>query len=139
LFQTQGETQVSIVRRIIDILAERIVPLVGSAIASRLEALVALEHAEDQNELENRARQFEDEDKPHLAAALRSRATQINPESPGSQGLSMIRRLHEDQSELSTPLLERTSLTESDNPPALARPPRKRASARRSRRSQPEE
>jgi DNA-binding ferritin-like protein len=133
---------VNIVRRIIDILAERIVPLVGSAIASRLEALVALEHAEHQNELEDRARQFEDEDKPHLAAALRSRASQINPESPASQGLTMIRRLHEDQSELSTPLLERTSSADShmpDNSAALVQPARKRSSPRRNRRSQPEE
>ena len=96
----------SIVRRIIDILVERTVPTIGSLLVSRLETVVTLEEAEHRNELEDRARQFESEGKPQLAAALRARAAEINPANPGSQGLAVIRRLQQADGEASAPLIE---------------------------------
>ena len=49
----------SIIQRIVQIFVERTVPLVTSLLASRLEGLIALEQAEQQDELEERARQFD--------------------------------------------------------------------------------
>ena len=96
----------SIIRRIIDILVERTVPTIGGLLVSRLETVVTLEEAEHRNELEERARQFESEGKPQLAAALRARAAEINPADPGSHGLAVIRRLQQAGAETSAPLLE---------------------------------
>ena len=95
----------SIIRRIIDILVERTVPTIGGLLVSRLETVVTLEEAEHRNELEERARQFDSEGKPQLAAALRARAAEINSADPGSQGLAVIRRLQQADAETSTPLL----------------------------------
>ncbi len=125
----------NIVRRIIEILTERAVPIVGSLFASRLETLAALEQAQQQDELEGRARQFEEEGKPHLAASLRAQASRINPDSPGAYGLAVIRRLDEEHAEQAdaTRLLQDDSSSNgqqtADDPP-----PPKKSSRRRSRR-----
>ena len=98
----------NIVQRVIEILAERTVAVVGSLFASRLETTVAIEEARHQDELEERAQQFDDDGKPHLATRLRARASQIDSRSPGSYGLSLIRQLEQDQEhqQQATPLLE---------------------------------
>ena len=122
----------NIVRRIIEILTDRAVPIVGSLFATRLETLAALEQAEQQDELEDRARRFEEDGKPHLAAALRAQASRINPDSPGAYGLAVIRRLdqeHSDSAE-SIPLLEDhasgNGQQETSNPPSPKKSPRRR-------------
>lgn len=88
----------NMVSRVMDILAERAAAIIGAVFASRLETLATMQQTEHQNELEDRARQLEKEGKPHLAATLRSRAANINPDDPGAQGQCIIRHLQEEDS-----------------------------------------
>ena len=111
----------SIVRRMMEILAERAVALVGSLFASRLESIVALEDIEHHNAMEERARELEQQGKPQLAAALRARAAQISPDALAAHGLCVLRRLEQEEKESPTLLLtgqhERTeSSTPADQP-----------------------
>lgn len=132
----------NIVRRIIDILVERTVPIVGALFASRLETLAALEQAELQNEIEQRARQFEEDGKPHLAAALRARAASIDPEDPGAQGACVIRRLEQDSAAHGLPLFENSQDTNGSATERLStpsQPRRRRTAARGNRRGEPNE
>ena len=126
----------NIVRRIIDTLAQRAVAIVGALLASRLETLTALEQAEQQDELEERARQFEKDGKAHLAEALRSRAARVDPDNPGAQGFSIIRQLEQDSSEHVLPLLQdnqNTDASSSEGPSTSTQPRRRRTTARRGR------
>jgi len=107
----------NIIQRIVQIFVERTVPLVTSLLASRLEGLIALEQAEHQDELEERARQFEQDGKPLLAAALRARAARIDPDKPGFQGLSIIQHLEADSSDATVSLLESAPATDRAAPP----------------------
>lgn len=126
----------SIIQRIVQIFVERTVPLVTSLLASRLEGLVALEQAEQQDELEERARQFEQDGKPLLAAALRTRAARIDPDRPGFQGLSIIQHLEADSSDIQVPLLESPPAAEvgASTPDISAEEPQSRLPGRRMRR-----
>lgn len=72
------------IRRILDVLVERFVASVGSLLAARVETVAALLHAEQQDELEQRARQFEVDGKQHLAEDLRWRAAQLAQSTPGA-------------------------------------------------------
>jgi hypothetical protein len=85
----------SIVRSIINILVDRMVPAIGSLLVSRLETIVTIEEADQQNELEDKARQLEADGKPQLAAALRAKAGLISLENPGARGLCIIRNLQQ--------------------------------------------
>jgi hypothetical protein len=89
----------SIVRSIINILVDRMVPAIGSLLVSRLETIVTIEEADQQNELEDKARQLETDGKPQLAAALRTKAALITLESPGARGLSIVRNLQQQSQE----------------------------------------
>jgi len=117
----------NLVRRIVEILIERFVGVVSTLFASRFETLAALEHAEQQNELEERARQFEDEGKPNLAAALRSRAAEISTESPAAMGGRVISELQHQHAQLEAPRVVQTPTTD-DGPSA---PPQSQASDNR--------
>jgi len=86
----------NLVRRVVEILVERFVASVGSLFAARIETLAALEHAQQQDELQERARRFEDEGKPHLAAKVRSRAAEILTESPGATGHNVVCQLQQE-------------------------------------------
>ena len=125
------------VRRVVDILVERFIASVGSLFAARIETVSALMHAEQQDELEERARQFEEDGKSHLAADLRSRASQLASETPGASGHQTFRNLGHDQAELDTPRIAQAT-TEDNVAPADEQPaepttrrPAKRRSCRR--------
>ena len=90
----------NLVRRVVDILIGRLIATVGTMFATRLDTLAALEHAEQQDELEERARRFEDEGKTHLADVLRSRAAEISTENPNAMGHDVICQLGQQQTEL---------------------------------------
>jgi hypothetical protein len=147
----------NVVRRIIDILTERAAAIMGALFVSRLETLAALQQADHENELEDRAQQLEQEGKPHLAATLRSRAAGINPEDPGAQGQCIIRRLQRETSnrsllssepQVSTPAGTSEGASGSDEPLPHATfdkttndapPQRRKTVARPRRRSAPRE
>ncbi len=111
----------NLVQRIAQILTERVVAVVGSLFASQVESLVALQQAEQLDELEERARQFELAGKPHLATVLRTRAQRINPDNPGILGQSIIRHLETEATDPHMPLLE-TAVAAEDGPTVAAPP-----------------
>ena len=123
-------------RRVVDIIVDRFVATVGSLFASQLDTFATLKQADQQDELEERARQFEDEGKPHLAADLRARASQIIAESPGAAGHTVIRQLQHEQAQLETPLLPEPTSTSDDFPAQeeTSEPAKRRPARRRSRR-----
>jgi hypothetical protein len=65
------------IRWILKRIAERIVPLVGDALAGTLATMLSLGRAEQQNELEEAARRYDAEDKPQIAQALRQQASKL--------------------------------------------------------------
>ena len=83
----------NVIRRVVDIFVQRFVASVGSMLAARMETVAALMHAEQQDELEQRARQLEADGKPHLADDLRSRASQLARVNTGLPAIRMCRVL----------------------------------------------
>lgn len=63
----------NILSRFFDRLAERLTGLLASLISSRFQTLQAVDLAEQQSELEEHARRYEQEGKPAIAAAMRER------------------------------------------------------------------
>lgn len=72
------------IRWILRRIAERIVPLVGDALAGTLATMLSLNRAEQQNELEEAARRYDAEDKPQIAQALRQQATKLTACDPAA-------------------------------------------------------
>ena len=127
----------NLARRVVEILVERFIASVGSLFAARIETVAALMHAEQQDELEERARQLEEDGKSHLAADLRSRASQLASETPGASGHQIFRNLVHDQAEFDTPRIAQATAQDdvgpADDPPAEPTTPRpaRRRSCRR--------
>ncbi|MCC6127455.1 MAG: hypothetical protein IT426_21055 [Pirellulales bacterium] len=90
------EKNMNILRRVVNVIAERIVALVGGMISARVETFVILEETEQRNELENRACQLEEEGKPQLAAVLRNRVGKLHADQPAAQGFRIIEQLQAD-------------------------------------------
>ena len=92
----------NVVRRVIEIMAERAIALIGSLFATCLETIVTLETIEHHNAMEDRARELEQQGKPQLAEALRARAGRISPDGLAAHGLCILRRLDKEQQESSS-------------------------------------
>jgi len=129
----------NLVRRVVEILVERFIASVGSLFAARIETVAALMHAEQQDELEERARQLEEDGKGHLAADLRSRASQLASATPGASGHELFEKLQCEHAELDVPLITQAT-AEQDDPQADDEPieskparPTRRRSCRRSK------
>jgi hypothetical protein len=75
-------------------MTERAMTTAGVLFVTRLEAEAALEEAECQNVLEQRAQQLEAEGKSHLAAALRAKAARITVDAPGDLAIHALEHLH---------------------------------------------
>jgi hypothetical protein len=75
-------------------MTERAMTTAGVLFVTRLEAEAALEEAECQNVLEQRAQQLEAEGKTHLAAALRAKAARITTDAPGELAIHALEHLH---------------------------------------------
>ena len=124
----------SFIRRVMDSLIERFVALLSTLSLSRLNTLAAMEQAEQQDELEERARRFEDEGKVHLAADLRARACQIRADTPGAAGHDRVSQFPHEQAEPDLPRIAAVPDTEGD--PAAeelpAQSPNRRSARRRS-------
>ncbi len=76
-------------------LLQRLLPLFGGLFASQVETGIVLEQAEQLNQIEERARQFEREGKAELAEALRRQFTRIQSDDPGRTGLRILENLGE--------------------------------------------
>lgn len=90
---------------ITDRLVERALPSIGSFMASALQRMLILGHAEHHNELEEQARRYEAAGKPHLAELIRSEAKQLTLADPFSSAPSISERLTGDaQPQFSLPI-----------------------------------
>ncbi len=107
-------------------------PIVGGALASRLETMVMLEQVGQQDELEERARQLEREGKTDLAKTIRRRALDVDPNEPGGQGKAILTRLCNE-----TPPDGNPALLEHGPEEVEAKPRRRRRTSRRNGNSQP--
>ncbi|NQU19776.1 MAG: hypothetical protein HQ567_00725 [Candidatus Nealsonbacteria bacterium] len=76
--------------RVLNFLVSPLLPVIGALFSSEVEKLVALAEIDQQDEIEERARNLEAEGKTHLASRLRQRASQISTDRPGHYGTQII-------------------------------------------------
>ena len=81
---------------ITDRLVERALPSIGSFMASALQRMLILGHAEHHNQLEEQARRYEAAGKPHLAKLIRDEAKGLNLSDPFSSAPAICERLTDD-------------------------------------------
>lgn len=120
----------SVMQRILDAISQRVAAIVSGAVASRVETMAVLEQVDQQDALEERARQLEKEGKNELAESLRRRILQADHSNPGAQGQAVLASLCiEAQPEDGPALLEDTS--------SKSAPPKRRKRATRRVASEP--
>ncbi|MEM6467936.1 MAG: hypothetical protein AAF802_00095 [Planctomycetota bacterium] len=81
---------------ITDRLVERALPSIGSFMASALQRMLILGHAEHHNQLEEQARRYEAAGKPHLAKLIRDEASEMTLNDPFSSAPGICERLTDD-------------------------------------------
>lgn len=81
---------------ITDRLVERALPSIGSFMASALQRMLILGHADHHNQLEEQARRYESAGKPHLAKLIRDEAEQMTLSDPFSSAPTICERLTDD-------------------------------------------
>ena len=84
---------------ITDRLVERAIPSIGSFLASALQRMLILGHAEHHNQLEEQARRYEAAGKPHLAKLIRDEAEQLSLSDPFSSAPTICERLTDESHE----------------------------------------
>ena len=89
--------------RVLNFLVSPLLPVIGALFSSEVEKLVALAEIDQQDEIEERARNLEAEGKTHLASRLRQRASQISTDRPGHYGTQIIGHLEQDCKQLAGP------------------------------------
>jgi hypothetical protein len=77
-------------------LRQRLHALLWGTLASDVETTAALDYADNLDRLEERARQYEEEGKGHLAQLLRQRAAAISLDAPGSTAVKAIAELSDE-------------------------------------------
>ncbi len=123
----------SVMRRILDAISQRVAAIVGGAVASRVETMAVLEQVDQQDALEERARQLDKEGKNELAESLRRRMLGVDNNNPGAQGQAVFASLCcEIPSEGGSPLLEDASKESAPKPKRRKRATRRVASQRES-------
>jgi len=126
----------SVMQRLLDAISQRVAAIVGGAVASRVETMAVLEQVDQQDALEERARQLENEGKNELAESLRRRMLGVDNNNPGAQGQAVFVSLCSETPPDGGPALLEDAAKEST--PAPKR--RKRATRRvASQRESPEE
>ncbi len=88
---------------IMDRLVERALPSIGSFMASALQRMLILGHADHHNQLEDQARRYEAAGKPHLAKLIRDQAEEMTLSDPFSGAPKISERLTDDSTQ--TPAL----------------------------------
>ena len=78
---------------IMDRLVERALPSVGGFMASALQRMLILGHAEHHNQLEEQARRYEASGKPQLAKMIREEAGNLSMTDPFSSAPAICDRL----------------------------------------------
>lgn len=111
----------SVMQRILDAISQRIAAMVSGAVASRVETMVVLEQVDQQEAIEDRARQLEKDGKPHLAETLRHRMLRIDPVNPAGQGQAILARLADEASTPETPALSAPEPEQEESSPRRRR------------------
>ncbi len=75
-------------------LSERLAAMIASMFSSTVETMHALSQAEQQSQLEDAARKYEEEGKTEIAAALRQRASGLTSDNPASEGVAILDNLN---------------------------------------------
>lgn len=83
----------SVLHQFREILTQRLQAILWRSVASDLETDAVLHDVENLDRIEQRARQFEAEGKPHLAEMLRMRAARIDADSPGGTAAAALQNL----------------------------------------------
>ena len=122
-----------VIQHFLDHLAQRLVVIVAQLVSSSVETLHASEQAEQQSRLEDLARQYEADDKPHVAATLRRRADALTSADPAQEALPILGNLTEEKADGgSTPRLQSSG---TDGLPELVTTQRRSKTTRRKRSS----
>ncbi|QDT13475.1 hypothetical protein [Planctomycetes bacterium K23_9] len=88
-----------------DRLVERALPSIGSFMASALQRMLILGHADHHNQLEEQARRYEAAGKPHLAKLIRDQAQEMSLNDPLSSAPEICERLTDDsQADMGLPV-----------------------------------
>ena len=86
LMSAPNHTEVSMFQKstqwFVDRLVERMLPTVGTFLASALQRMLILGHADHHSQLEDQARRYESAGKPHLAELIRRESAQLNLDEP---------------------------------------------------------
>ena len=115
----------------IEKLIERLVPLVATSVSSTFQTIHALGQAEQQDQLEEAARRYENEGKVEIARELRQRAAQLTSTNPANEGTEIYREVvGEDLPKLSQERKPVANLTAVENAPTRPRKAKGRASAK---------
>ena len=77
----------------VDRLIEKIFPAVGSFFAASLQRMLVLGHAEQHDQLEEQARLYEEQGKPHLAAMIRDQAKDLSIADPLAASDAIVGRI----------------------------------------------
>lgn len=88
-----------------DGIMQRISPLFTGWFTARTEAHFLNAHIQMLSDLEDRARQLEEEGKDHLAEWLRNSAQRISTENPAESGLNLVAHLAKDNAIASLPFM----------------------------------
>jgi hypothetical protein len=116
----------SVMQKILDAISQRVASLVGGAVASRVETMVVLEQVDQQDAIEERARQLEKEGKTDLAESLRRRMLQEDHNNPGAQGQAIFASLCIEMApEVNPAMLEDASRESAPAPKRRKRAPRR--------------
>lgn len=79
----------------VDRLVERSLPAIGSFMASALQRMLILGHAEHHNQLEEQARCYEQSGKPQLAALIRREAESLSLDDPLPASTRLVEKVSE--------------------------------------------
>lgn len=118
-----------VVSLFLDRLAERFTALLAGVVSSRVESLHAAAQAEQQSELEDLARKYENEGKPEIAVTLRKRASGLTSSNLAAEALTVFQAVAGEPLHLTgtvaAPPAELRSLPEFNQAPARPRNKRK--------------
>lgn len=81
------------VQYFVDRLVERFLPAIGGFMASALQRMLILGHAEHHNQLEEQARRYEAGGKPHLAEMIRQKSRALTLEEPLADSANLLEQV----------------------------------------------
>jgi uncharacterized membrane protein YcjF (UPF0283 family) len=115
-----------VIQRFLELLTDRLLAMVGSVVGTRVATFRVAQHADQQSQLEDLAREYEEQGKAAIAQQLRAQAARLTMDDPGLVARVIIDNVLADAQDKLRLL--------SSTPVAPAEPPSPRARRRRRRR-----